>query len=226
MALWRGGEGNFSVDGCLNGWRNKTFQAQREDHTSRSPHYSRIWWYVQRFKCMCNPISGPWVLQSLVSSSIINCCLMKWRNIAHKLPKMRCPKVSQTQTFPCIHLRVNKGVLLSTAHQWLIKQGFIIQSTKKQFIMMVMIDLMLWNINRRCSCHRSKVIGGDWLSSKLGKLIKKLSRTFPNVFRDWSCVHIMTAHVRPMMERSGVGLWKGSSQLRRRKPGMVCIWVK
>lgn len=108
----------------------------------------------------------------------------------------------------------------------LSNRAFIIQSTKKQFIMMVMIDLMLWNINRRCSCHRSKVIIGDWLSSKLGKLIKKLSRTFPNVFRNWSCVHMMNVHVRPMIEKSGVGLWKGSSQLRRRKPGMACIWVK
>lgn len=94
MALQRGGEGDLSVDGCLNGWRNKTFWAQREDHTSRSPCYPRIWQYVQRFKCMCNPISGPCILQSLVNSSIINCCPMKWRNIAHILPKMRCPKVS------------------------------------------------------------------------------------------------------------------------------------
>jgi hypothetical protein len=45
-----------------------------------------------------------------------------WKIICDKMPRLK--RYMEYELFPWIHLKVGRGILLSTAHWWMHKEGF------------------------------------------------------------------------------------------------------
>ena len=72
------------------------------------------------------------------------------KEIDKEMPKgMKC--YLELELFPCIHLKIGKGISLTTVHNWMHHNGFQYQTYKRQCILMDMSIQMWWNTDKMCS---------------------------------------------------------------------------
>ena len=82
-------------------------------------------------------------------------------------------KYLEVELFPQIHMKVGKGVSLTTAHHWLHHEGFHYMQYWKAIYFNGQIDLMFWVTSRSISYLPCKNTDLEWLNTKLARLRQK-----------------------------------------------------